>query len=108
MAPPAAKKGGSALVVDIDLDEPKRPRPKASGLVDDLDAPVDDVAGEMLAKRVLRAFDTGDAAALNKALKAHYEHCKEQDEGDPLGLDEEPASERPGARGMGGRPGEAY
>ena len=29
------------------------------------------------AKRVLRAIESGDAGALDKALKAHYEACSE-------------------------------
>lgn len=100
MAAPPGKKG-DALVVDIELGAPKR-KPKAPGgktdplgLGDD-DMGADDVQGEMLAKRVLRAFDAADPMALNKALKAHYQHCR--DAGDE---EEEPPSRPGGLFGSG-------
>ena len=105
MAAPAKKPG--ALVVDIDVGRPPKrkggpagpsERPASGGEGDD------DVAGEMIAQRAIDAFKSGNAAALNTALKDHYEHCKassddgaEPAEGDDLG----------GLSGMGG-PGSEY
>lgn len=107
MAPPNGKRGGAGLVVDIDLDAPKRPRGRPGAAGDDplgdveADGDADDVRGELIAKRVLRALDTGNAAELNTALKDHYEHCKGGDEPDDLGPPSD-AGAGLGAAGFGG------
>ncbi len=98
------KPGGVA--VDIVLPAPKR-KPGAGGDAVDpgADPAADDVQGEMITRRVLKAFDAGDAAALNAALKAHYEHCRDAGESDEPTPESEPGG---GLFGAGGRPGEAY
>ncbi len=63
------KKGG-ALELDIQPDDTAE-----EGAEADSGPSLDDMAGMRAAKQLLSAIDSGDAAAVNKALKAHYDSC---------------------------------
>ncbi len=85
------RRGGDALVVDIELGRPKKKPPGGPArprdpFGDDAEM-TDDVKGETYAEAILSALGRRDAAALNTALKDHYRHCKaaseEEEEGAP-------------------------
>jgi hypothetical protein len=94
----------SGIVVDIGL-VPRKKRAAAKKADDDDDelvAEADDVAdvrGEVIAKRILRAFKADDSAALSAALKAHYEHCRDDVDSD----DETDGGGLAGLLGSGGK-----
>lgn len=80
----AASEKRSGIVVDIGL-VPRKKRAADDDDGDELVAEADDVAdvrGEVIAKRILRALKADDGAALSAALKAHYQHCRDDVDSD--------------------------